>query len=116
MQSYGTLIELTHVVSVGDHVAWIGNLDIDNAGERVHPKTVTGIDEGSEWIRVDGEGHRGGLYFYKAYIDGSSEAFFSNPSKDSPVYKGEVVVAIKADPDEETPPAVRRGYYDLTVE
>lgn len=111
MTTFTSLIELTHELSAGDKVAWIGAHAIDSAGDTVTPNTVTNIEHGSEWIRVDGRGTGGGEYYYKAYQDGSSEAFYVNPNADSPDYMGEVVVARITDSDASVP--VKRGYDDM---
>lgn len=111
MTSFSSLIELTGELSVGDYLVWIGSHAIDGAGERAMPNTVTNIEEGSEWVRVDGNGKRGGEYFFKAYQDGSSEAFYVNPDSERPDYMGEVVVARLTDSDDPVP--VERGFDDV---
>lgn len=88
MTTFTSLIELTHELSVDDKLAWVGEHAIESAGETTTPNTVTKIESGSEWIRVDGEGIGGGEYYYKAYQDGSSEAFYVNPGSDSADYRG----------------------------
>lgn len=111
MGTFNSLIELTHELSVGDKLAWVGEHAIESARETTTPNTITKIESGSEWIRVDGEGIGGGEYYYKAYQDGSSEAFYVNPSSDSDDYRGAVVMARLTDSDAPVP--VVRVYDDL---
>lgn len=111
MTAFSSLIELTEELSVGDHVIWIGEFAVESAGETAAPKEVTAIEHGSEWVRVDGEGVGGGRYYYKAYHDGASEAFYVNPNEESGDYAGRVVVARLTDSDDPVP--VKRGYDDL---
>jgi hypothetical protein len=111
MTTFTSLIDLTHELSIGDKLAWVGEHAIESAGETTTPNTVTKIESGSEWVRVDGKGTGGGEYYYKAYQDGSSEAFYVNPSSDSADYRGAVVMARLTDSDGPVP--VVRGYDDL---
>jgi hypothetical protein len=111
MTSFTSLIELTHELSVGDKLAWIGEHNFESAGETAIPNTVTNIEPGSEWIRVDGKGSGGGEYHYKAYQNGASEAFYANPNSDTPDYTGAVVMARLTDSDAPVP--VSRVYDDI---
>jgi hypothetical protein len=111
MTSFTSLIELTHEVSVGDKLAWVGEHTFESAGETANPNTVTNIEHRSEWVRVDGEGTGGGEYYYKAYQDGASEAFYVNPNSESADYQGAVVMARLTDSDDPVP--VDRVYDDI---
>lgn len=111
MTTFTSLIELIQELSVSDKLAWVGEHSIESAGETTTPNTVTKIERGSEWIRVDGEGIGGGGYYYKAYQDGSSEAFYVNPSSDSADYRGAVVMARLTNSNDPVP--VSRVYDDL---
>lgn len=109
MPRFSSLIELTHKVSVGDKIAWIGEHSIESAGETTAPNTVTDIETRSDHIRVDGEGIRGGEYYYKAYENGATEAF--HVLSDGDEYMGSVVMARLTSSDEPVP--VKRVYDDL---
>lgn len=112
MTRFTSLIELTHELTVGDKVAWIGAHSIDGAGETTAPNTVTKIEPQSECIRVDGEGVQGGEYYYKAYQDGATEAF--HVASGGAQYNGEVVMARLTDSDKRVP--VKRVYDDIRGE
>ena len=112
MTRFTSLIELTNELTVGDKVAWIGEHSINGAGETTAPNTVTEIEHQSECIRVDGKGIQGGEYYYKAYQDGSTEAFHVLPKGAD--YMGEIVMARLTDSDERVP--VKRVYDDIRGE
>lgn len=101
MTRFTSLVELTNELTVGNKVAWIGAHSIESAGETTAPNTVTNIEHQSECIRVDGRGIQGGEYFYKAYQDGSTEAFHVLGTDAR--YTGEVVMARLTDSDERVP-------------
>jgi hypothetical protein len=97
---------LTERLEVGDTVAWIG--ERANVGETVYPKTVTKIMRDSDTLRVDGEGVRGGTYYYLVDDAGEGEAFFVSPAQEKPM--GPVVFAERTNSTD--PVAVKTGYFD----
>lgn len=109
-----SLRSLTERIEVGDYVVWVSEQAFEHAGETTHPNTVTDVKHRGNTIRIDGEGDRGGKYFYRVDETRNSEAFFVDPNKSDPIPKGDVAFAERT--DSKDPVRVRRGYYDTVTE